>query len=107
MKHEPRRFVKQVDYITSPGWINGPNGRAERGLNQRGPRAVITELGIMRFGEDKRMYLAEYFPGVSLDEIRARTGFEMDLSRAVEAKPPEKEVLEILLTKVDPARIMV
>ena len=61
----------------------------------------------MRFGEDKRMYLAEYFPGVSLDTIRERTGFAMDLSRAVEAQPPEDAVLEILLKKVDPMRIMI
>lgn len=107
MKHEPRRFVERVDYITSPGWIDGPEGRAKRGLNDRGPRAVITELGVMRFGEDKRMYLAEYFPGVSLETIRERTGFEMDLSRAVEARAPEEDVLKILLEKVDPMRIMV
>ena len=61
----------------------------------------------MRFGADKRMDLAEYFPGVSLDTIRERTGFDMDLSRAVEAEPPEEAVLEVLLQKVDPMRIMV
>lgn len=107
MKHEPRRFVEHVDYITSPGWIDGPEGRAKRGLNNKGPRTVVTELGIMRFGEDKRMYLAEFFPGVSLDTIRERTGFEMDLSRAVESKPPEEEELWILLNKVDPMRTKV
>lgn len=107
MKHEPRRFVERVDYITSPGWINGPEGRAGRGLNSKGPRAVITELGVMRFGEDKRMYLAEYFPGVSKETIRERTGFEMDMSRAVEAQPPTQEALEILLQKIDPLRMMV
>ena len=107
MKHEPRRFVEHVDYVTSPGWIDGPDGRAKRGLNDKGPQAVVTELGIMRFNADKRMYLAEYFPGVSLEEIRRRTGFEMDLSHAVETEPPKKEELEILLNKVDPMRIMV
>lgn len=107
MKHEPRRFVEHVDYITSPGWIDGPGGRAARGLNDKGPRAVITELGVMRFGADKRMYLAEYFPGVSMDTIRACTGFDMDLSRAVEAAPPDEHTLNVLLNKVDPTRQMV
>lgn len=107
MKHELRRFVEHVDYITSPGWIDGPDGRAARGLNSKGPRAVITELGVMRFGADRRMYLAEYFPGVSLDTIRTRTGFDMDLSRAAEAAPPDEHTLNVLLNKVDPMRQMV
>lgn len=107
MKHEARRFVENIDYITSPGWLGGPEGRRKHGLNEKGPRAVITELGVMRFGPDKRMYLAEYFPGVKLETIRERTGFPMDLSRATEAMPPEESVLKILLHKVDPMRIMV
>ena len=108
MKHERRRFIEHVDYITSPGWIDGPDGRKKRGLiPDRGPRAVVTELGVMRFGEDKRMYLAEYFPGVDIQQILDNTAFDLDVSRAVEAKPPEPEVLDILLHQVDPARIMI
>lgn len=109
MKHEKRRFIEHVDYVTSPGWVNGPGGRQSRGLPPgKGPRAVVTELGVLRFDEEtKRMYLAEYFPGVSTEEILAHTGFPLDVSRAAEAKPPEPEVLDTLLGKVDPLRIMV
>ena len=107
MKHEPRRFVEKLDYVTSPGWIDGPDGRARLGLNDKGPRAVITELGVLRFGEDKRMYLAEYFPGVSIDTIIERTGFSLDTSRATESEPPSDTVLHTLLTKVDPMRLMI
>jgi len=53
------------------------------------------------------MYLAEYFPGVTPAQIQENTGFEMDLSRAVEAPPPSQEILDILLKKVDPQRLMV
>lgn len=108
MKHEKRRFIEKVDYITSYGWGHGPGDRARVGLDpKRGPRAVVTELGLMRFGEDCRMYLAEYFPGVSAEQIQENTGFELDLSRAVEARPPEAEVLDILIHKVDPLRLMI
>ncbi|GHV67515.1 CoA-transferase subunit beta [Spirochaetia bacterium] len=107
MKHEKRRFVDQVDYVTSPGWVDGPDGRKRLGLiPDKGPRAVITEYGVMRFGEDKRMYLAEYFPGISIDTIVENTGFAMDTSKAVQSKEPEGEILEILATKVDPMHIM-
>lgn len=109
MKHEKRRFLEKIDYVTSPGWIDGPNGRASRGLApERGPRAVVTECGIMRFDENtKRMYLAEYFPGVSISEILDRTGFELETARAAEAEPPAGEVLNVLLNKVDPDRVMI
>ena len=105
MKHEPRRFIERVDYITSPGWLDGPGGREKAGLDpKRGPRAVVTELGVMRFGEqDKRMYLAEYFPGTSKDSIRERTGFDLGMENAVESEPPAQEVLDVLIRKVDPS----
>lgn len=102
MKHQKRRFSEQVDYITSPGWGDGPDGRKKAGLApDKGPRAVITDLGIMRFDENtKRMYLAEYYPGVSMDDIIANTGFEIRVSDAIEAEPPSKEVLDVLINKV-------
>ncbi len=108
MKHEARRFIEQVDYITSPGWLGGPGARGKAGLDPaRGPRAVITEMGVMRFGEDNRMYLAEYFPGVSPQSVRDSTGFSLDVSRAVKSEPPGPEVLDILTRKVDPHHLMV
>ena len=107
MKHEKRRFVEHVDYITSPGWIDGPEGRARCGLPpNKGPRAVITGFGVFRFGEDKRMYLAELFPGTTVEDVLANTSFDIDVSRAVPAKEPNPEVLRILEEKIDPARLM-
>lgn len=108
MKHQKRRFCEKVDYITSPGWGDGPDGRKKNGLPEVGPRAIVTELGIMKFdAKTKRMYLAEYFPGVTPQQIQENTGFEMDLSRAIESEPPTQEILDILLKKVDPQRLMV
>ena len=107
MKHEKRRFVEHVDYITSPGWIDGPDGRARCGLPaNKGPRAVITGFGVFRFGEDKRMYLAELFPGATVEDVIANTSFDIDVSRAVPAKEPDPGVLRILVEKIDPARLM-
>ncbi len=108
MKHEKRRFVEKVDYCTSPGWIDGPEGRAKRGLPpDKGPRAVITGYGVFRFGEDKRMYLAEIFPGVTPEEVVENTGFAIDVSRAVTAEDPDPDVIRVLTEKVDPAHVMI
>lgn len=98
MRHEKRRFVEKVDYVTSPGWIDGPAGRKSAGLPEnKGPAAVVTTLGVMRFDpESRRMYLSEYYPGVTPEKVREQTGFPIDLSRAVEADAPGEEVLQVL-----------
>ena len=36
----------------------------------------------------KEMYLAEYYPGISVDRIIENTGFSIDVSKAVEAVAP-------------------
>ncbi|MCD8350861.1 MAG: hypothetical protein LUC93_09655 [Planctomycetaceae bacterium] len=108
MKHEKRRFCEKVDYVTSPGWLDGKDGRAKAGLPpDKGPRAVVTELGVLRFDEGRRMYLAEVFPGATVQEIQENTGFELDVSHAVEAEVPSEAVLSILRDKVDPLRLMI
>ena len=108
MKHELRRFVEHVDYITSPGWLSGPDGRDKAGLiPDKGPRAVITDLGILYFdASTRRMYLAEYFPGVHPETVQEHTGFMLDISRAVESLPPSSESIRVLSEQVDPLRLM-
>ncbi len=66
MKHEKKRFVEKVDYLTSVGWYRGGNSRQELGLQRGGVLAVVTDLCIMKFHENsKEMYLAEHYPGVN------------------------------------------
>jgi glutaconate CoA-transferase subunit B len=97
MQHQKRRFCEKVDYLTSVGWGDGPDGRKKLGLPEVGPQAIVTELGIMRFDkETKLMYLAEYFPGATIEQILENTGFAMDTSRAIESEPPSEEILTIL-----------
>lgn len=108
MQHQKRRFCEKVDYVTSPGWGVGSDGRAKLGLPNKGPQVVITELGIIRFdATTKRMYLAEYYPGITKEQIQNNTGFELDMSRAVESEPPSAEILHILTTKIDPQRLVI
>lgn len=109
MRHEKRRFVERVDYVTSPGWVSGPGGRKKAGLPEdSGPVAVVTTLGVMRFHpQTRRMYLSEYYPGVSAAEVVEQTGFPIDVGGAVEAGPPGGDVLELLRNKIDPDHIYV
>ena len=49
MKHEKRRFVEQVDFITSPGFMRGGEAAREGGLPAGGMFRVVTELAVFRF----------------------------------------------------------
>ncbi|HNS14958.1 MAG TPA: CoA-transferase, partial [Syntrophorhabdaceae bacterium] len=89
MQHEKRRFVEKLDYLTSVGWYEGGESRRNLGLQRGGALAVVTNLCVMRFDETtKEMYLAEYYPGITVDKIVENTGFPIDVSRAREAEPP-------------------
>jgi len=107
MQHEKNKFVEKLDYLTSPGWLQGGETRRNMGIVRGGPMAVVTNLGVMKFAEQTReMYLAEYYPGVTPQRIVENTGFKMDVSKAVEAVPPSDEELRILRTEVDPQRLI-
>jgi len=107
MRHEKRKFVKQVDYLTSPGWLDGPGRREEVGLCPGGPSAVITNMAIMGFdAHTKEMFLEHWYPGVSPQEILENMEFEVDISRAQEMLPPSKEELRILREVCDPQRLI-
>ncbi|MCX5803692.1 MAG: ketoacid-CoA transferase [Proteobacteria bacterium] len=107
MQHEKRRFVDKLDYLTSVGWYKGGDSRKRLGLQRGGAFAVVTNLCVMKFDEEtKEMYLAEYYPGITIDRIIENTGFTIDISRAVEALPPSAEELRILREEVDPQKLI-
>lgn len=108
MKHEKRRFVKKLDYLTSPGWVCGGESRYAKGLNRGGISEVITDRCILKFREDdKKIYLSHYYPGFTSDDILADTGFELDISQVTELEPPTAEELQIIREKVDPDRLVI
>ena len=107
MQHGKRKFVEQLDYLTSPGWLEGGDSRARAGFARGGPLAVVTDLCLLRFdGETREMYLAEFYPGVTPQHVADNTGFELDVSRAAQATPPSDDELRILRTEVDPQRLI-
>lgn len=108
MQHEKRKFVAKVDYVTSPGWLEGGgDGRRKAGLTTSGPTAVITNLGVLRFDDDtKRMYLEGCFSGVDPQKVADHTGFDLDISRAGAVEPPTDSELIALREKCDPQRLI-
>jgi len=107
MQHEKKKFPKKVDYLTSPGYLDGPGAREKAGLIPGGPTAVVTNMAVMRFDDKtKEMYLSKYYPGITPQKILENMEFDVDVSRATEQTPPTAEELRILRDKVDPQRII-
>ena len=106
MRHEKRRFVDNVDFITSPGFLHGGTSRKDSGLLAGGMYRVVTDLAIMGFDEaSKRMQIIALHPGITIDQVRANTGFELEVAAEVETtEPPTEQELEVL-RHLDPERL--
>ncbi len=105
VNHDLRRFPSRVDYVTSPGYLDGsPDARKKAGLIGDGPSTVITDLAVMDFDEASyRMRLKSVHPGVWVEDVQSKTGFELLLPGKVEVtEPPTEEELHILREMVDP-----
>jgi glutaconate CoA-transferase subunit B len=106
MKHEKRRFVDRVDFVTSPGFLTGGDSRREAGLVVGGMYRVVTDLGILGFEErSKRMRLEALHPGVMADEVQANTGFELLAAADLRVTDPPTENELAVLRDLDPDQL--
>jgi len=108
--HEKRRFVKKIDFVTSPGYLTGGKSREEAGLPPgSGPHKIITNLAVMGFDNpNRRMEVESLHPGVKLEDVTQNTGFELLVSKNLSTtEPPKTECLKILREEVDPHRYII
>lgn len=103
--HERRRFVPRVDFVTSPGWLEGDDSRRRAGLLFGAVTRVVTTLGVLGFDPDtRRLRVEAVHPGVSLATLRDQTGFELTEAPAVETTAPPTEDELRTLRALDPER---
>ena len=106
MKHEKRRFVEHVDFVTSPGFLDGGTTRRDRGLPAGGMFRVVTDLGLFGFDEGARhMKVIALHPGVALEQVHENTGFRMAVDGAVAVTEPPSERELAVLRNLDPQRL--
>lgn len=103
--HEKRRFIPKVDFITSPGHVAGGDSRTRSGLLFGGVRRVVTTLGLFDFEpESRRMRLEAVHPGVTVEQVRDHTPFDLlTVERVATTQPPTANELGILRS-LDPER---
>jgi glutaconate CoA-transferase, subunit B len=106
MKHEKRRFVEKVDFVTSPGFLHGVTSRRDSGLTVGGMYRVVTDLGLFGFDdESKRMKVIALHPGVTVAQVQENTGFEMAVNGDVGVTEPPAAAELAALRKLDPERL--
>jgi len=91
-EHSPRVLVRKVDFVSAPGW--SPPGVWRRG----GPQALVTGKALFSWQAERRRFrLESVHPGVSVDEVRATTGFDYDAPTEVSTtQAPTAKELELL-----------
>ncbi|HPS94781.1 MAG TPA: CoA-transferase [Deltaproteobacteria bacterium] len=90
-------FVNKLDYLTSPGFLEGGNSREATGLFPpgSGPVMLLTTKGIFRFhGETKELYLSRVHPGVSVESIRMDVPWNLKVAQdlAETERPTDTEI---------------
>ena len=110
MQHDSRRFVPKVDFITTPGFLSGRGAREAAGLPPgTGPVYVVSTLALMDYEpETCHMRLKSLHPGVTVDEVKANTGFELIIPEKVgHNEPPGAEELRLLREEIDPLKFYI
>ncbi|WP_283134732.1 CoA-transferase subunit beta [Rhizohabitans arisaemae] len=89
LRHSTRNMVDRLDFVTSVGHGSGPRDRSRLGLLGKGPVAVITDLGILRPDPGTaELTLTEVHPGVTVEQVRAATGWPLKIAGTVAVTGP-------------------
>ncbi|HVA61092.1 MAG TPA: CoA-transferase [Mycobacteriales bacterium] len=100
--HSPRVFVERVDVVSGVGYERalaaGPAASRYHEL-----RYVVSDLAVLDFQTaDHRMRLRSVHPGVSAEDVKRATGFDLQLaSDLAETRLPTSDELE-WLRRIDP-----
>jgi glutaconate CoA-transferase, subunit B len=98
IRQSSRSFVEKLDFRSSIGFGDGPGDRERLKLAGAGPTVVITDLGVLR--PDPRtceLQMTQLHPGVSAEEAREATGWDLQVSDEIAQTPePSEQELQIL-----------
>jgi acyl CoA:acetate/3-ketoacid CoA transferase beta subunit len=109
MRQDKRRFVERLDFLTTPGYLDGPGARERAGLPaDSGPYRVITQLGLYDFDEEsKRMRLFATHPGITVDDVQANSGLALIIPDRVETTEPPPPQVRRILREIDPTGMVI
>jgi glutaconate CoA-transferase subunit B len=104
---DKRSFPEKVDFITSPGYVDGPDTRKKLGMTGGGPVMVITNLGIYDF-EGGEMVLTSLHPGSTVQQVQENLGWKVKIAASIAVTdPPHVEELRIIREELDPNHLYI
>jgi glutaconate CoA-transferase, subunit B len=93
LRQNTRSFVDSLDFTTSAGLLDGRRSRADLGMTGAGPRAIVTDLGVLRPDPSTGEFvLTEIHPGVDADTVRTRTGWPLRVAADLGHTAPPTEL---------------
>ncbi|WP_266182339.1 CoA-transferase subunit beta [Dyella humicola] len=97
-KATKRSFVERLDFCTSAGYLEGHGARARSGAPGGGPRAVITDFGMLApHPQTDELQLIALFADASVEEARAAVGWPLALADEIDTiAPPTAHELDTL-----------
>jgi glutaconate CoA-transferase subunit B len=100
-----RSYPERVDYITSPGYLEGARERTKLGYKAgTGPKALVNPLGICRFDDNGELYLASLHAGVKLEDAKAAFGWPVRGAEVEVLPEPSADELAIVRQELEHAR---
>lgn len=98
MRLKKRAFVEKLDFLTSPGYLDGGDARQRLGMPGGGPKLVVTDKAVFDFAAaNNEMRLVSLYPDVTLDEVRAEIGWDIQIAETLsDVQPPTEEELRII-----------
>ncbi|MGI6413589.1 MAG: CoA-transferase subunit beta [Syntrophomonadaceae bacterium] len=107
MRLQKGKFVNKLDFITSPGYLDGPGAREKAGLKGKGPVMVVTEKALFKFDEEtKEMYLDALFPGITVDMVKGLVEWDLRVAPTLSpVEPPTVEQIKVMRA-FDPLNII-
>ncbi len=102
-----RSFPARLDFVTSPGHLDGPDGRRRHGFPGAGPTLVVTDLAVYDFAGGE-MRLVSLHPGVGFEQVREGMGWEPRIAETVaETLAPTPDELRLLREELDPGHLYI
>jgi len=99
-----RTLVEECDFITDLGHRTPLGTRADLGYTGGGPQWLVTELGVFDF-RDGRARLVQVFPDVDVAEVRAATGFPLEVAGDLRTPAPPSASELAAVRSVDPLKV--
>ncbi|GAA2235187.1 CoA-transferase [Streptomyces amakusaensis] len=102
-RHSPRVFVARVDMVCGVGYDRAAAAGPSASRYHRIPR-VVSDLGVFDFETpDRSMRLASLHPGVTLERVRAATGFALTVPEPLPyTRDPGPGELRLIREVLDP-----